>query len=368
MRPLPPSLKHALLHPDRPLPILVLRLAAFGDILRTIPAVRLLKAGIPHASIRWIVDDRWRGAVEGLPELDGVVELPRKEWQRPGGLAGLARSPAALLNLRRRLRQPVASLLLDFHGNLRSGMVGVISGAGVRIGHAGVQQKEGNRYLTTHRVPARPRRTPRMERNLDLIRALALPDAPLPAGELPLVHRGRARARELIAQVDAGRRLALVNPGASAAQAYKKPPAQLLGVAARELFSLGLTPLVVWGPGEEEDARRVVAESEGQSQLAPPTDLATLAALTGEAALFVGGDSGPMHLACLLGCPVIAFYGGTDPLINAPWGVAHRTIFPPGRRYTGIKRIDRKSGGFEGCTADQVREAVHQLLRGRPSI
>ena len=127
---------------------------------------------------------------------------------------------------------------------------------------------------------------------------------------------------------------------------------------------MGLTPLVVWGPGEHEDAKRVVDQSGGQSLLAPATDLPTLAALAVEAALFVGGDSGPMHLACLAGCPVVALYGGTDPLVNAPWGVAHRTISPPGRSYSGIKRLDREAGGFEGCTADQVRDAVRQLLSG----
>jgi len=352
-----------LLNPDHPPHILVLRLAAFGDILRTIPAVRLLKAGIPQARIRWIVDDRWRLALEGLPELDGIVEFPRKSLQQFGGAGRLARLPGAMLELRRELRVPRATLLLDFHGNLRSGVVGALSGAGVRLGHSGHQKKEGNHYFTTHRVPARPRRTARMERNLDLIRALDLPDSPLPTGSIPLAERGRANARELVAEfVEHGRRLALINPGASASQAYKKPPAELLAVAARELSALRLTPLVVWGPGEEEDARRVVAQSEQGARLAPPTDLPTLAALTEQASVFVGGDSGPMHLACLAGCPVIALYGGTDPLINAPWGVAHRSIYPPNRDYTGIKRLDREAGGFDGCTQEQVQDAVRGLL------
>src|SRR6185295_1456247 len=127
--------------------------------------------------------------------------------------------------------------------------------------------------------------------------------------------------------------------------------------AARQLGELGVTPLVAYGPGEDMDAARVVQASDGAAHLLPPTDLAMLAALLRRARLFCGGDSGPLHLACAAGCPVVAIYGPTDPEVNAPWGVPHRVVAPPDRVYTGIKKEDR-GRGFEGITPEAVRRAV----------
>ena len=344
--------------------MLVVRLGALGDVLRTIPTVRLIRRGLPRSAIWWVVDDRWQAVLAGHPDLTGTVVLPRREWERrmrtPAGWPGLLRSVGGF---RRSVRAMKPDLVLDFHGNLRSGLVGRMSGASVRLGYSGHQQKEANRWLTTHRVPSGSRRTPRIERNLELLRALGLPDRPLPLGDLPLARAGSVTADSVIASIGPGSGgFAIVNPGASVAQAYKRPPAELLAVAARRLDERGAMPLVVWGPGEEQEARRVVELTAGAAMLAPPTDLATLASLLERSRLFVGGDSGPLHLACLVGCPVLALYGGTDPIVNGPWGVVSRSVFSADREYTGIKRVDRQGGGFEGVTGDQVARAVDELL------
>jgi ADP-heptose:LPS heptosyltransferase len=342
---------------------IVVRLAALGDILRTIPAVRLVHRAVPQMAIWWVVDDRWLPALADLPDLAGTVAVPRRAWQQRGGSP--LGWPARLRDVRdlgRRLRALRADLVLDFHGNLRSGLVGRLSGAPVRLGYSGHQAKEGNRRFTTHRVEAGSRRQPRIERNLDLVRALGLPVSPLPLGDLPMARAGAASARQILQATCPGGGAAVINPGASAAQAYKKPPAELLAAAAVRLAERGLTPLVVWGPAEEPEARQVVACAGDSAVLAPPTDLPTLAALIDNARAFVGGDSGPMHMACLLGCPVLAMYGGTDPEVNGPWGVPSCSVFPSGRLYTGIKRVDREAGGFEGISTDQVRRAVDELL------
>lgn len=337
--------------------MVVLRLAAMGDVLRTLPAVRLLRSGLPEARIHWLVDDRWAAVLEGVEELDGVVRFPRKAWGAlPSGPRGFGARLRSLRELRAELGRLRGDLLLDFHGNLRSGVLGRLSGVPVRLGYSGPQAKEGNRVLTTHHVPARERRTPRMERNLDLIRALGLPDGPLRVGDLPLARRGREAATHIAGDGP----IAVVSPGASAAQAYKKPPASTLAAAARACTAAGLTPWIVWGPGEEPDARAVV-DLEGDARLAPPTDLPTLAALLERATVYVGGDSGPLHLACAVGCPVVGVYGPTDPRINRPWGVPYRVVAPPGRTYSGLKREDRRAGRFEGLADETVAGAVTEL-------
>ncbi|HXV75508.1 MAG TPA: glycosyltransferase family 9 protein [Candidatus Polarisedimenticolaceae bacterium] len=363
---LPPDLRTSLAASGRDLKIVIIRLGAMGDVLRTLPPVRLLRSALPLASIVWIVERPWDCLLDGHVDIDEVRIAPRREWQR------LSRSPrewprllAALRAFRGELAAIRADLAIDFHGNLRSGWVAAWSKAPVRLGYAGHQQKEGNRWFTTHRVGAADRRTPRMERNLALIRALGLPDGPLPGGALPLVAAGRAAADAVAAALPARvGGLAVLSPGSSVRQAYKRPPVELLATACRRLVELDLTPLVVWGPGEQADAAAVIQRSAGTAVLAPPTGLAALAALLDRARIFIGGDTGPLHMACAVGCPVVGIYGPTDPRVNRPWGVTHRVVAPADRRYTGIKRIDRAAGGFAGITAAQIESAVDELLAG----
>jgi lipopolysaccharide heptosyltransferase I len=354
VRALPERVRERIADRGRDLSILIVRLGALGDILRTLPAVRRLRAHLPEARIAWTCDERWAPILAEHPDLDGVVPFPRGRMR---GIAALS----TILDLRRALRAFGADVALDFHGNLRSGLVSFLSGASVRIGYEGHQQKEGNRLFTTHRVSAGPRRTSRVERNLDLARSLGVPDGPgLDAG-LPHTVAAVRDARALVARVTGGDGpYAILSPGASRAQAYKKPPAALLAAAARQLAELGIAPLVAYGPGEDLDAARVVQGSDGAAHLLPPTDLAMLAALLRRARLFCGGDSGPLHLACAVGCPVVAIYGPTDPVVNSPWGVPHRAVSPEGREYTGVKRVDRQKG-FEGISEDAVRRAVVEV-------
>ncbi len=342
--------------------ILVVRLGALGDVVRTVPAVRLLVQHWPEARFVWAVDSAWRVALDGHPDLAGIVDIPRRAWgqklRAPREWPALVHSVAE----RRRVLAALApALVVDFHGDLRSGVIGRLSRAPVRVGFAGHQQREGNWLFTTHRVPSADRRTPRMERNLSLVRALGAPIEPVPPAQLALVDRGRAEARAVVAGLPAGTATyAVVSPGASARQAYKKPPSDVLAAAANEIGRTGATALVVWGPGEEPDARRVVELAPRAAVLAPPTTVAALAGLLDGARLFVGGDSGPMHLACAVGCPVVAIYGPTDPRVNEPWGVPHRAVVPRGRSYTGRRSVDRE-GGFAGLEASDVVRSVSEL-------
>jgi len=355
VRALPPALTRSFEQQGLDLTLLVVRLGAMGDILRTLPPVRLLRRRLPRARIIWLLDEQWSQLLRGHEDLDAILPLPRAE------LDGMLRSPLRWIRLLtmlgefgRRLRGQRVDLAIDFHGNLRSGIACRLSGAPVRLGYSGHQQKEGNRWFTTHRLPPGNRRTPRMERNLALVRALGVEEQALPGAALPMADAGSADAPTAP--------FAIIAPGASRAQAYKRPPPELLAAVCAPLKERGIDALVVWGPGERREAQAVVGKAGGLALLAPPTTLPALAALLRRARLFIGGDSGPLHMACATGCPVLGIYGPTDPLVNQPWGVPFRTISPPGRTYTGIKRRDRESGDFSGLTPDQVRGAAVELL------
>jgi ADP-heptose:LPS heptosyltransferase len=360
---MPPAVSERLSDRGRDLRILVIRFGAMGDVVRTLPAVRLLRAALPRAELSWAVDDTWRALLDGHADLDRVVAIARsrlkpdvsRPWRWP-------RLVSAILDSVSRIRDPEPLLVLDFHGNLLSGVTGRMSRAPVRIGYAGHQQREGNRCFNTHHVPAGARRVSRIERNLSLVRFLGLPCEPLPSAGLEFEPAVRERARTIVGQAF-GREgpYAVLSPGASRRQAYKRPPGALLTAAVRALARAGVPTLVVYGPGEEQDAARLAAAEPESARLAPPTDLRVLGALIGRARAFVGGDSGPMHLACGMGTPVVAIYGPTDPVVNGPWGVPHRAVCPPAS-YSGFKRRDRRTGRFEDVPQRAVEEAVGDLI------
>jgi ADP-heptose:LPS heptosyltransferase len=363
---LPAPLREAIEAKGSGLTVLVLRLGAMGDIVRTLPAVRLVRSALPSARMYWAAWEPWTEILREHPDLDGVVALPRSK------LRALARSPLgwpALLGTTRTITSEVralrAGVVLDFHGDLRTGLLGWISGAPVRLGYEGHQQKEGNRLFTTLRVPSGDRRTPRLLRNLELVAALGLPVRPVPDAGIAIATADVTAAKDIVRAVAGDGAYAVLNPGASRRQAYKKPPATLFAAAAEALAAQNVRPLVVHGPGEEADAELVVAASNGLAQRTPQTTLKTLAALMRGARVFVGGDSGPLHLACGVGCPVVGLYGPTDPVVNTPWNVPFVALARPQSTHTGIKAQDRAKEGFDGLEPDAVRGAIRDIL-GRP--
>jgi heptosyltransferase-1 len=361
MTDLPAPLRERIAAGGDGLSILVLRLGAMGDIVRTLPAVRLVRRGLPRATIVWAAWEPWMALLRGHPDLSGTIPISR------AALDDRARVLGELARLKTAVRGAKPGLVLDFHGDFRTGLLGLVSGAPVRLGYSGHQQKGGNRLFTTHRVPAGERRRSRIERNLDLVRALGLPDAPLPDAGIAIGETERKIARDIVHALSPRDGYAVLNPGASKSQAYKRPPAVLFGAAARALAAAGVTPIVSSGPGEDTDAERAVSASGGVAKLAPKTSLIELAALIAGARLFVGGDSGPLHLACGVGCPVVGLYGPTDPIVNAPWQVPFIALTRPGSRHTGIKSIDREREGFDGLAPESVAEAVRDQLSNSSS-
>lgn len=308
--------------------ILVVRLGALGDVLRTLPAVAGLRALHPAARITWLVEPAAAGAVALSPAVDDVLVFPR-----PALVAALrARSPrrlsALLRDFLRTLRAPGFDCVVDFHGILRSGVLGRLSGARTRIGYDRPFAREGNALLTTHRAGLGRARRSRYARNAGLVQALggaevgrrerflAVPDA----------------ARERVTRALAGRPPGVVlHPGTSPGTPFKRwAPERFAALAQRLASETGVPCLVTAGPGEAEArlAQAVVDGSRGAARCAPDTaELADLAALIEMAPLFVGADSGPLHLASLVGTPVVQILGPTDPIENAPWrGTPSRSV------------------------------------------
>lgn len=335
--------------------VLVVRLGAVGDVLRVLPAVRRLRAGLPALRLGWIVEPLSAPLLEGHPDLDEMILFPRRDL-RPDPVHPI-RFRRACREFGEGLQRGGWEVAIDFQGSLKSALVARQSGAPRRIGFRPGETRELSFLFTTEWVTLSAPRLNRVDRNLELVAALGVAAGP-DAASIPETAAEAEEARALLAAIaPAGPRL-IVSPGVSRRQWYKAWPASHYAAFARRVAArCGARSIVVWGPGEETLARSVVEAAAGDAILAPPTRLRSLAALLRRADLFVGADTGPMHLAWVVGCRVIALFGPTDPRLNAPRGAGHVVLHAPqgdirnldpetvAEAAVGALRTPRRAGG-----------------------
>ena len=330
--------------------LLIVRLGALGDVLRAIPAVHAIRSAFPRLQLSWMVEDLSFPLIDGHPDVDRTLRFPRRElgaWRRPGVMA------EHLGRLRTTLRSEAFTVVLDMQASFKSGLLTWLTGAARRVGFSPAHCREMSFVFTNEWVRPTSRWLNRVDRNLELARAVgaSIADPRLPLPERP--EEGEEAEVLLRRLLPGGAPRVLVSPGASRLQAFKRWPASGFARLAASLGRDQATPLVVvWGPGEEDLARSVVAASEGGALMAPATSLRILAAMLRRATLFVGADTGPMHLAWAVGCPVVALFGPTDPRLNAPLGTGHRVL-------------RAASGRMEDLDPRDVLEGVQQALAER---
>jgi lipopolysaccharide heptosyltransferase I len=335
--------------------ILVIRLGAVGDVIRLLPVLTLIRRKEPEATIAWVSEEAPSALLAGHPALDELIVLPRRSigllLSRPRTvLRGLVET----MRFARALRRGRWDVVLDFHGTLKSGLVSAVSGAPERWGYEPPGSKEGNRLFNNRRVaiPAGPLH--RIERNLALVRAFGAPGDEVRV-ELPITAAHRERiARWWEEQGLAGRTAVLLYPGTSRRQSWKRPPAELFGETGRRLAeNPGIAVLVAGGPGEEDLVRQVASADPVRLRVVPTLGLLELAELVRRCRLFLGPDTGPMHLAWAVGCPVLALFGPTDPRINSPWGTGHRVLY---------NVLSQRGGPTHWPAADEIAEAARAML------
>jgi lipopolysaccharide heptosyltransferase II len=301
--------------------ILLLRLRLIGDVVFTTPAIRALRRRFPDARLLYLVESAAAPVVATNPHLSEVLTVAHtRGWRRVGDDWRLAR----------RLRATRIDVAIDFHGGPRSAWLTWATRAPVRVGY----DVPGRSWMYT-RVVQRPRRLrPRhsVENQWDLIAAidpaLGAPNPEVDRVEMPVDPSAAAAiARRLTTLgVPSGARLVVLH--VSAGNPFRRWPEARFAELAAGLAGTSADNwvLVTGGPSDREAAARVLAESRRRASGAGDRildgeglSLAELRALMDRAALFIGGDSGPLHVASTSDVPIVGLYGPTLPERSAPW-------------------------------------------------
>ncbi len=304
--------------PPRAGRILIIRLGALGDVVRTLPALMALRAAYPGAHISWLTERAAAGVLDGHDGLDRVIVFPREalgEALRKRRFAALRRSLGEFVKA---LRAERFDLVIDFHAILKSGIISRLSGAPIRVSYAWPEGREFSWMFANQRARLSPEKRSRYDRNAGLIEFLAI-DPEVQNSSLKVDETARRRvARELAG----GEAPILLHPGTSGGASYKRYRPSGYAALARELKRRrGLDSIVSTGATAEERslAEQIVVASDGAARLAPETpELTDLIALIESACLFVGSDSGPLHIATSIGTPAVQILGPTDPIENEP--------------------------------------------------
>lgn len=343
--------------------ILIVRLGAMGDIVHALPAVAALRRARPGAHLGWAVEERWaellaaggngqawtRGSQE-KPLVDRLHFVNLRAWRRAPFSGETWREGLAV---RREIRDAGYDVAIDMQGAWKSALLARWSGAPVVIGHD--QPREwGAAVLYTRRVALRGEHV--VEHAMELAAALGAERAPAQP-PLPRDPAAERWAEEIERQRGA---FAVMAPGAG--WGAKRWPAARYGEVAQALGRHGLTSLINIAPGEDKLAEEVEGASGGRAARVT-CSVGEMIALLRRARLFVGGDSGPLHVAAALGLPVVAIFGPTNPARNGPYGTSAIMLRAP-QSATSYSHVERGHEGLLSIPLEAVADAARQLLGG----
>lgn len=290
--------------------ILIVKLGSIGDIVHTLPALAAIRSALPQAEISWVVERRSAEILRDNPILDRLIEVDTKALRRGLVSGETLRAPRQQL---RRLRASAFDLALDFQGLLKSATIARLSGARRVFGFSRDSLREPpSRLLLSKSIPT-SKNLHVIRKNLALVSGaleILVPDR-IDDLQFPIGTSSSHQAEAESAAPATSGPFALLNPGGG--WPTKLWSAERFGKLADELWSHhGLHSLVTHGPGEEELAGTVLLASHSGRARAVNLSLKGFYLLAKRAQVYVGGDTGPTHLAIAAGAPIVGLYGPTE--------------------------------------------------------
>lgn len=359
--------------------LLVVRLGAMGDVLHALPAITALRRAHPTWRIDWAVDPRWQPLFSSRvdrevvhesdheipgdiparrasrPVVDRLHRVDTRAWKRdPLG----SRTVREILDLRSDMREAEYDAVLDMQGAIRSAVVSRLSGCGRIIGQCSPREVPASLFYS-ERIETRSEHV--IDQGCELASAIAGDLLTVVAPLLPVDEEAERWCVDFL-NTKGNQPTVLINPGAG--WGAKRWPTSRYRSVAEGLAAQGFSVLINAGPGEDGLASEV-AECGSEMVSVVRCDLARLIALMRRVVLMIAGDTGPLHLACALGKPVIGIYGPTDPARNGPYrmpGGGKCIVLRSPEIRRDHRRLDAPEAGLLTIAPQDVMDAARSLL------
>jgi ADP-heptose:LPS heptosyltransferase len=285
--------------------ILVIKLSALGDFVLALAAMRKIRQAHKKAHITLLTTPPFKALAEASPYFNEVET------------DGRPRSLSDWLALRRRLRAAQYDRVYDLQTSAQSSRIfqslrpSPPPWSGIAFGCSLPHRNPQRNFMHT------------LERQADQLKEAGIwPDAPTEPGTAPSPDLSWIWAADRRSPKMPGTRpYALLVPGGSAHRLDKRWPVEKYAALAKRLYAQGLDSVIIGGPQEAELAHRIQREAPRARDLTGRTDFAQVAKLGARAAIAIGNDTGPLHLAAAAGAPtVVLFSSASDPALSAPRG------------------------------------------------
>ena len=350
--------------------ILIVKLSALGDVVHALPVVTYLRRAAPSAEIHWAVDTRFAELLEGNPGIAKIVSLPIREWT---GRLGFPVTWREARSAAETLRDGNYDLAIDLQGNIKSGVVTYLSGAPLRYGFPRETARERQNLWFTNCHP------PAVEEDRHVTRKI-LRVASAPFGGTFVTEELRGEVVNTTAETEAAKLLlAKVLPGASPRMVVHPGTtwntkrmdaafwADTVRIVRNAFPSLGV--FLSWGTEKEREECLAIRYLAGQGvALLPRLGYKALAAAYRACGHMIGPDTGPLHLAAVVGAKTVSIFRGSDGRYAAPVGPDHRFFQAPlpctACQIKGDKVCPRDAECRATIKAAEVAAAMAEFLSG----
>jgi heptosyltransferase-1 len=343
--------------------VLIVKVSALGDVVHTLPVIDYLHHVAPGIEVDWVVEEGNREILEGNPLIRTVHLVRTRAWRK--SLLS-PKSWREMATVRRALREANYDIAFDLQGNLKSGLITWLSGAARRYGFDRDAVREStNLIFTNNQVSLRHQDTHVTNRAL---RIVSIPFGRDYTGmvlnsDIYTPPDDDVAAEVLLSTFDDGLVFLFHSGTTWSTKLWHEEGWIELGKLLLASFP-GSTILLSWGNDSERDVAGRISEGIGKkARILPKMSLKGFCALLKKIDLVVGGDTGPVHIAAIVGTPTVSFYRATDPERNGPHGAHHVLIQSPFECRSCLnKECDRDQQCRESISAEAMLKAVEGAL------
>jgi len=349
---------------DRPVNILIIKLSAIGDVVHALPFLEVLKKGFPEARIDWLVEEAASQVIEGHPAIHRIILSRRKSWQKK--LTKKA-NPLSLLGeisgFLKELRLCEYDLVIDLQGLLKSGILAGLSKGKRKVGMSG--SREGARLFLNERPIRVDYDQHAIDRYLKVAESLGCDSAKWD-GHIPVSGPDRRLIDQILVSSGMEKEpLVAINPIARWPTKLWDP--ERFAVLAERIRDELACEIAFTGSSIDRPVITRIARMMGRAplNLAGRTNLKELAYLYTRCKLLITTDTGPMHMAAAMGCPVVALFGPTAPWRTGPYGKGHKVIRADVECSPCFKKRCDHMKCMEEITVEKVFEGVREVITER---
>jgi heptosyltransferase-1 len=347
---------------ESPKSILIIRLSAIGDVVHTLPFLEVLRKNFPEARLDWVVEEESIQIIDAHKEIDNVIISRRKSWQKRL-LKGPDRSTVVkeIIQFLKELRSTKYDLVIDLQGLFKSAILTGLSRGKRKIGPS--WGREGSQLFLTERPFFVDADNHAVDKYLQVAEYLGC-ERDSWKGHIPI----RESDKRSIDKVLHGRGtkdqcLVAINPFAKWTTKLWEPE-RFAALGDRLQKELACDIVFTGSRQDRADIDKIMHRmNKRPANLAGQTSLKELAYLYSKCRLLVTTDTGPMHIAAAMGCPVVALFGPTAPWRTGPYGEGHRVIREEIECSPCFKKTCDHLSCMKNITVDKVFETVKGQIK-----